>query len=90
MRFPKKGQTVSVSYEGRLEDGIVFDKSSCFKFKLGVGEVIKGWDLVVAKMSIGQKVEAIIPSHMAYGTQGAPPTIPRNANLVFKIALLKL
>ena len=54
-----------------------------------MGEVIKGWDQAVKKKSVGQKVEAIVPAHLAYGSQGAP-TIPRNATLIFKIALLKV
>lgn len=90
VKFPKRGQKVTVSYEGRLEDGIVFDKNNSFKFQVGVGEVIKGWDQAVMKMSVGQKVEAIVPAHLGYGSQGAPPTIPRNATLIFKITLLKV
>ena len=46
--MPKRGDKVTVAYRGTLKDGMPFDKNNKFKFKLGVGEVIKGWDQVVA------------------------------------------
>lgn len=91
-RVPQPGQTVSVHYDGRLENGTQFDSSrkrgQAFEFKLGQGQVIKGWDIGVAKMSRGQKGRLSIPSQLAYGQRGAGGVIPPNANLIFDIELL--
>jgi FKBP-type peptidyl-prolyl cis-trans isomerase len=89
----KTGQQVVVNYRGMLTDGTVFDESykrgQPFNFVLGQGRVIKGWDVGVAGMKEGGKRRLIIPSDMAYGPQGSPPTIPPNAALVFDVELLK-
>ncbi|HEX8234988.1 MAG TPA: FKBP-type peptidyl-prolyl cis-trans isomerase [Abditibacteriaceae bacterium] len=90
----KEGQRVLVNYRGMLTDGTVFDESykrgQPFDFVLGEGSVIKGWDVGVAGMKEGGKRRLIIPSDMAYGPSGRPPTIPPNAPLVFDIELLKV
>ena len=93
--FPLPGQRCSVHYTGRLVDGTVFDTSrkgfnQPFSFQIGVGSVIKGWDVGIAKMSMGEKAELTIePSH-GYGKRGAPPTIPGDATLVFEVELLSV
>ena len=89
----QRGNRVTVSYEGRLGvNNKVFDKSTAsgFTFKLGVGEVISGWDLGVAGMRVGTRRTLIIHPSLAYGARGAPPTIPPNATLVFDVELLRL
>jgi len=87
----KQGKMLSVYYSGRLKsNNKQFDASTSgpgFKFRLGKGEVIKGWDVGVDGMKVGGKRRIIIPSHMAYGKKGAPPDIPPNATLVFEIEL---
>ncbi|CAL6025746.1 Peptidylprolyl_isomerase [Hexamita inflata] len=91
--FPKKGQKVTVHYTGTLLNGKKFDSSKDrnqpFVFQLGVGQVIKGWDLAVAKMSVGQVVSVTIPYELAYGERGMPPTIPAKSDLIFEIELIK-
>jgi peptidylprolyl isomerase len=89
----KSGDTVTVNYVGVLyHGGKVFDASwkrkEPFSFALGKGQVIPGWDQGVAGMKVGGRRELIIPSALAYGATGSPPTIPANAPLVFVVDLL--
>ena len=88
------GMSVSVHYTGKLEDGTVFDSSiprgQPFTFTLGVGQVIKGWDLGVEGMKLGEKRSLVIPPHLGYGIRGAGATIPPNATLIFDIELLEV
>ena len=88
------GQTVSVHYTGRLTDGQVFDSSLVrgqpFSFRIGAGQVIRGWDLGLIGMQPGGKHRLTIPPELAYGAQGKPPTIPPSATLVFEIDLLSV
>jgi FK506-binding nuclear protein len=89
----KPGKKVAVRYVGKLMNGKVFDsntKGAPFTFKLGKGEVIKGWDLGVAGMNVGGERKLTIPSKLAYGSRGAPPDIPKNADLVFEVKLLEV
>ena len=83
-----------VHYTGWLLDGTKFDSSvdrgTPFKFSLGAGRVIKGWDEGVVTMNIGGKVELIIPPDLAYGAQGAGGVIPANATLKFVVELLEM
>jgi peptidylprolyl isomerase len=89
----KAGDSVTVNYVGVLyKGGKEFDASwkrkEPFQFKLGQGQVIKGWDEGVAGMKVGGRRELVIPAELAYGKTGSPPTIPPNAPLVFVIDLL--
>ena len=68
----------------------VFDsatKGPGFKFRLGKGEVIKGWDIGLNGMKLGGKRKITIPAPLAYGAKGCPPSIPPNATLVFDVEL---
>lgn len=92
--FAEKGQEVIVHYTGTLENGKKFDssrdKGRPFTFKVGVGQVIKGWDELVGKMSVGEQISVTIPADHAYGSREIPGLIPANSPLVFDIELLQL
>ena len=86
---------VVVNYTGSLEDGSVFDSSlnpgrGPFTFTLGVGSVIKGWDLGVKGMKVGGKRKLTIPPELGYGDQGAGGLIPPGATLIFEVDLLEV
>ena len=88
------GKRVSVHYEGRLEDGTVFDGSrprgQAFSFTIGAGQVIRGWEQGVADMKVGETRRLTIPPELGYGEAGAGGVIPPNATLVFEIELLEV
>ena len=93
---PKSGQTCVMHYTGWLYEngakGKKFDSSvdrgQPFEFKIGIGQVIKGWDEGVASMKVGGKRTLIIPAELGYGARGAGGVIPPNATLIFDVELL--
>lgn len=95
---PKTGQTVVVHYTGWLDDagkkGTKFDSSrdrgSPFSFKIGVHQVISGWDLGVASMQPGGQRTLLIPAALGYGSRGAGGVIPPNADLIFDVELIEI
>ncbi len=91
----KSGQSVTVHYVGTLlSDGSKFDSSrdrgQGFTFRLGAGQVIRGWDQGVAGMKVGGLRRLTIPPDLGYGARGYPPVIPPSATLVFEVELLKV
>jgi len=90
----KAGQTVTVHYTGWLLDGKKFDSSRDrnrpFSFRLGAGQVIKGWDEGIAGMRVGGKRKMRVPPRLGYGAKGFGPFIPPNATLLYEIELLRV
>ena len=95
---PEQGQTCVMHYTGWLyengEKGAKFDSSvdrgQPFEFRIGVGQVIGGWDEGVSTMKVGGKRTLIIPPDLGYGARGAGRVIPPNATLIFDVELLGL
>ncbi|BAF61159.1 FKBP-type peptidyl-prolyl cis-trans isomerase [Candidatus Vesicomyidisocius calyptogenae] len=90
----KAGDFISMHYTGWFIDGKKFDSSvdrnETFNFKLGVGQVILGWDQGINGMCIGGKRKLIIPSKLAYGEMGSGNLIPSNTTLIFEVELLAI
>ncbi|MDX1663087.1 MAG: FKBP-type peptidyl-prolyl cis-trans isomerase [Candidatus Promineifilaceae bacterium] len=87
------GDIVRVHYTGMLEDGTVFDSSDGrdpFRFMLGQGQVIPGWDEGIAMLQEGAEARLIIPPDLAYGEAGAGAAIPPNATLFFEVELIEV
>src|SRR5947207_11660537 len=88
------GDVIEVHYTGWLQDGKKFDSSldrgTPFPVTVGTGQVIRGWDQGLIGMKAGGKRKLIIPPDLAYGKEGRPPTIPRNAELTFEIELVRI
>lgn len=88
----KAGDTVILNYTGTLTDGVKFDSShdrnQSFTFKLGTGQVIKGYDEGVAKLRVGDQAILVIPGKLAYGPKGIPNVIPPDATLIFIIEVV--
>ena len=87
----KKGDMVVINYTGTLQDGTKFDSSydrgQPFETKIGVGQVIKGWDEGVIGMKVGGKRKLVIPPQLGYGDQAVGP-IPANSTLIFDVELV--
>ena len=89
---PQKGQTVEVHYTGTLENGKKFDSSrdrnQTFKFQIGEGQVIKGWDEGLSTMKVGGRRQLTIPAELGYGSRSPGAGIPPNAVLLFDVELI--
>ena len=87
------GSRCQMKYVGKLPSGKIFDQTkgnAGFTFRLGVGEVIKGWDVGVNGMREGDKRTLYVPASMGYGKKGVPGTIPKNSPLVFDVELMRV
>lgn len=88
----KAGDTVIVQYTGLLTNGTQFDSSlqrnQPFAFRLGAGQVIKGWDEGIAKLRVGDQATLIIPPQLGYGARGAGGVIPADAMLIFIVEVV--
>ena len=93
---PEVGDIVTVHYTGCLLKGVnqvgqkfdsSLDRGEPFQFTLGFGQVIKGWDLSLADMKIGEERIVLLPAHLAYGDRSVS-VIPANSTLIFDIKLL--
>jgi FKBP-type peptidyl-prolyl cis-trans isomerase FkpA len=94
-REAKNGDSVQVQYTGELTNGRKFDSSydhggEPFKFTIGKGAVVKGWDQGIPGMKVGGKRRLRIPSELGYGESGSPPNIPPGAGLVFEVELVSV
>jgi peptidylprolyl isomerase/FKBP-type peptidyl-prolyl cis-trans isomerase FkpA/FKBP-type peptidyl-prolyl cis-trans isomerase FklB len=89
---PKATDKVQVHYVGTLLNGTEFDNSvkRGAPMEFAVTSVIEGWQDLLLEMKVGEKVKAWIPSALAYGEAGAPPSIPPNSLLVFEVELLQV
>lgn len=90
----KEGDTVEVNYTGTLINGTKFDSSydrnQTFKFTVGAGQVIQGWEKGLIGMKKGGLRKLTIPSSLAYGEQGVPGAIPPSSPLIFEIELVSV
>lgn len=91
-RKPTSTDTVSVEYQGRLVNGSEFDSSTKHggPASFPVNQVIPGWTEALLMMPVGSTWELYIPSHLAYGKEGAPPIIGPNETLIFKVKLVEI
>jgi len=94
VNFPKPGDKVTFHYTGTLEDGTKFDSSrdrdKPFIANIGVGQLIRGWDILVPQMSLGERATLTIPAEDGYGPRGVPGRIPGGATLIFDVELLQI
>lgn len=90
-RKPKVSDVVTVHYEGKLIDGTVFDSSYARgqPATFPLARLVKGWQLAIPQMGVGETIEIAIPADLAYGPVGRGP-IPGNATLVFKVELIAI
>ena len=86
----QKGDDVAMSYVGTLEDGSRFDAGTNFRFTLGAGDVIKGWDRGIIGMRVGGRRKLVVPPKLGYGKKGSAPEIPPDATLLFDVTLERI
>ena len=80
-----------MSYVGTLEaDGSRFDAGKDFRFTLGAGVVIKGWDRGIVGMRVGGRRKLVVPSKLGYGKKGSGPEIPPSSTLLFDVTLERI
>ena len=97
------GQRVVLVYEARLENGTIVDNCKEHRankdvpttedgmiLTAGMGEVIDGWDMCVLTMRLGEKCDCFINSKYAFGEEGRPPKIPKNAMVIFNIEIIQV
>jgi len=88
----QEGFQVKLNYQGQLSDGRIFDssftKNKPFSFTIGDGKVIKGWEIGIKSMKVGEKAKFYISSRYGYKKKGIPPIIPPNADLYFEIEII--
>ena len=87
------GAEILVNYEGRLSDGTVFDTSfdkDPIRVVIGTGQVIKGWEIGVMSMKLGERAEFTLAPEYGYGHCGSPPGIPDGSTLIFDIEVLEI
>ncbi len=91
---PKKGDRIRAHYTGYLLNGKKFDSSvdrgQPFATAIGVGQVIRGWDIAFTEMKVGEKRVLFLPPDLGYGSSGIGGVIPPNATLVFDVELLEI
>eukprot|EP00826_Nyctotherus_ovalis_P006025 TRINITY_DN11385_c0_g1_i4.p1 TRINITY_DN11385_c0_g1~~TRINITY_DN11385_c0_g1_i4.p1 ORF type:complete len:279 (+),score=84.81 TRINITY_DN11385_c0_g1_i4:85-921(+) len=92
--LPKANQIVVIDYIGRFLSGSefknTFEEGMPKRFPIGMGEVIKGWDIGVFTMRKGERARFVMQSNYAYGDKGFPPEIPANTPLEYEIELLSI
>eukprot|EP00931_Biecheleriopsis_adriatica_P003501 TRINITY_DN10523_c0_g1_i1.p1 TRINITY_DN10523_c0_g1~~TRINITY_DN10523_c0_g1_i1.p1 ORF type:complete len:112 (+),score=16.63 TRINITY_DN10523_c0_g1_i1:76-411(+) len=93
--FPKPGDKLHTHYVGKIAStgqqiDSSYERGIPFRFQLGVGQVIRGWDEGLRKMSLGEQALLTISSESGYGTRGAGGSIPANTDLIFEVELLKI
>jgi FKBP-type peptidyl-prolyl cis-trans isomerase len=90
--YPHEGQIVRMHYVGRLPNGTVFessrDRGRAFQFRLGAGQVIRGFEYAVPQLTRGTRARFRIPSELAYGAAGRLPKIPPHTPLEFEVQII--
>ena len=90
----KAGQSGRFLYEGKLEDGTLFDGTGVGKqprqFTIGVGKLTQGWEEAIPGMQVGEVRKLVVPPELGYGATGRPPKIPANATLIFEVELVNI
>lgn len=90
----QSGQRVSFHYTGMFPNGQKFDcsrdRGQPFATRIGVGQVIKGWDQGLVGQHVGSRLKLTIPPELGYGARGAAGVIPPNATLVFDVEILAI
>jgi FKBP-type peptidyl-prolyl cis-trans isomerase len=87
---PRRGANITMMYVGRTPDGNVFDRSSEFQCQIGVGKLIRGWDVAVLTMAVGECATLYISPSFGYGAAGCGEQIPPNTPLIFQLQLISI